>query len=162
MFNYKALSIFLLFADFSYLGLGGLEHDSYKACLGIASMILATAVVCYLISNRLLMLVFSAVLAIVLSQFSMIAREAIKSPEYRQNFNCINTTEELSKDISHGFKRVWKICKNEPNDVLEEDVDEASEEQSGQYRYLALLATYPFAIVTIVKRKPKKQKKEKK
>ena len=91
----------------------------------------------------------------------MIAREAIKSPEYRQNFNCINTTEELSKDISHGFKRVWKICKNEPNDVSEEDVDEDSEEKSGQYRYIALLATYPFTVVTIVRRKPKKRKKEK-
>lgn len=152
MFNYKASTIFLLFANFSYFGLVGLEHDSYKACLGIASVILATAIVCYLMSNRLLMLICSAVLAIVFSQFSMITRETIKNPEYRQNFNEVNTTKELSEDITHGFRRIWGICKNEPNE----------EEKSGQYRYLALLTAYPFAAFSIVTKKPKKEKKKKK
>ncbi len=158
MINYKALSVFLLFVDFSWFGFVGLEHDSYKICLGFASVILATATVCYLMNNKLLMVIFFAILAVVFSQLSMVAREVIKNPEFRQSFNQNNTTDDLSEDIKHGFKRIWEICKNEPS-------DEVSEEKSGKYRYLSLIAGSPFSLASIAKKKsekrPKKEKKKK-
>ena len=155
MINYKALSVFLLFVIFSWLGFIGLEHDSYKICLGFASVILATAVVCYLMNNKLLMILSFVVFAVVFSQLSMVAREVIRNPEFRQSFNQNNTTNDLSEDIKHGFKRIWEICKNEPS-------EEASEEKSGKYRYLSLITGSPFALASIVKKKLKKKPKKEK
>lgn len=155
MINYKALSIFLLFIDFSWLGFVGLEHDSYKVCLGFASVILATATVCYLMDNRLLMIVFFVIFAVVFSQLSMVAREVIKNPDFRQNFNQDNTTDDLSEDIKHGFKRIWEIFRNESS-------EEVSEEKSGKYRYLSLITGFPFALAFIAKKEPKKRPKKEK
>ena len=158
MINYKALSIFLLFIGFSWFGFVGLEHDSYKVCLGFVSVILATAAVCYLMNNKLLMVISFVILAVVFSQLSMVAREVIRNPEFRQSFNQNNTTNDLSEDIKHGFKRIWEICRNEPS-------GEVSEEKSGKYRYLSLITGSPFALASIVKKKsekgPKKEKKKK-
>ena len=155
MINYKALSIFLLFVNFSWLGFIGLEHDSYKICLGFASVILATATVCYLMNNKLLMIISFVILAVVFSQLSMIAREVIKNPEFRQSFNQNNTTNDLSEDIKHGFKRIWEICKNEPS-------EEVSEDKSGKYRYLSLVIGSPFALVSIAKKRSEKRPKKEK
>ena len=128
-----------------------LEHDSYKACLGIGSAILATAFTCCVLNNRFLMLVFCAFFAIVFCQLSEVARTSVKNPEYRQNFNQINPTGYLVGDVVYGTKRIKKTYSNVVEAVGE--IKEGNDYKAlGQmnYRYFFAAATYSIISVPYI------------
>ncbi len=164
MINYKSLSLFLLFVLCAWLGLN-IEHDSYQLCFGIASAILAVAVVHCFMNNRLAMLLFCAFLAVLFCQFSVTARKAIKDPEFRQRFNYENTTGVLFGDVIHGFIRTVGICKNELPDGIVEVKNNGTYAtlERIKFRYLSLVCSYMVICVpSIIKKEPNPSVKKKK
>lgn len=155
MINYKNLSLFLLFLLCAVLGFSW-EHDSYKAWLGVASAILATAFACCILNNKFSMLIFCAFFSIVFCQFSEVARKVVKNPEYRENFNQINPTGYLVGDVIYGIKRVKSTYESE----LPEGINGV---EQINYRYASVALAYIFiSVPTIISRRPDRKAKDKK
>lgn len=159
--NYKTLFLFLLFVNCVWLGFG-LEHDSYQVCLGVVAGILACVAAYSFFKNRFVILVACAFFAVFFCQLSAVTREAVRSSEFRQNFNRENTTGHLVGDNIHGFKRIWNIFKNEiPEGIVEaKSSDKYTTWEDMRYRYLGAVLGFLICLSFILKRRPKKLRRK--
>lgn len=81
-----------------------LEHGSYQIFLGLMSGMLAYAVSCIFAKNKVWMVVFFILLAVVFCQLSVTTRAVIKGTE-----DSPNTISSILGDIGHGFKRMPEV-----------------------------------------------------
>ncbi|PIR72457.1 MAG: hypothetical protein COU42_01215 [Candidatus Nealsonbacteria bacterium CG10_big_fil_rev_8_21_14_0_10_36_24] len=150
--NWKKCCVFLLFFNVLQLGLM-LPHDSYQVFLAVASVMLAYGLVRCLFKNKLLMLIFFAVISVTTCQLSITARKAVLREE---------STGTLVGDAVYGFKHI-------PASLIEtwQGLKEAAKNdnytifENLNYRFLTAGLLIPIMGVVLLVRKPSSSEKQK-
>lgn len=154
--NYKKILLIHIFVDCVYLGLV-LTHDSYHIFLAIASVLLAYAIVCLFINNRMWMFVCFVLFSITTCQLSVTVRRTLVDQEFRQQLG-INPTGALVADVVHGFKRIADC----PAEIKSAFIEARNGSKYAliegiNYRYLALVLLMPIMALSLLFRETRRE-----
>jgi len=81
-----------------------LNHGCYQIFLGLTSVVLAYAISCMFVKNKVWMIIFFFLLAVVICQLSVTTRAVLRNEE-----NSPNTVSSVLGDVVHGFKRMPEV-----------------------------------------------------